>query len=75
MHPEDIKAELRKKGSSQKKIADCMKVNQTTVHNVIHGACKSERVAKAIAEVIGVDRSELWPGRYETPAERLRKAA
>lgn len=74
MHPEDIKAALRKKGSSQKKVADAMDVSLTTIHNVIHGACKSERCAKAIADIVGEDRSALWPGRYDTPAQRLLKA-
>lgn len=74
MHPEDIKAELRKRRSSQTKIARALNVNQTSVHNVIYGGCKSERIAKAIADVIGVDRSELWPGRHDPPPERLAKA-
>lgn len=75
MHPEDIKAALRKKRSSQTKIANDLKVNPTTVHNVIYGGCKSERIAKAIADVIGKDRSEIWPDRYDPPAVRLAKAA
>lgn len=75
MHPEDIKAALRKQRSSQAKIARQLGVNQTTVHNVIYGGCKSERIAKAIADVIGVDRSVIWPDRYDPPAVRLAKAA
>jgi lambda repressor-like predicted transcriptional regulator len=75
MHPEDIKAELRKKGSSQTKVAVSLGVNRTTVHMVIYGGTKSERIAKAIADVIGKDRSEIWPGRYDAPAVRLAKAA
>jgi Ner family transcriptional regulator len=75
MHPEDIKAALRKHGSSQAKVARKLNVAITSVHNVIHGACKSERIAKAIADIIGIDRAELWPGRYEPIHERLAKAA
>lgn len=75
MHPEDIKAALRKKRSSQSKIAKALSVNPTTVHNVIYGGCKSERIAKAIADVVGKDRSEIWPDRYDTPEQRLAKAA
>jgi lambda repressor-like predicted transcriptional regulator len=75
MHPEDIKAMLRKAGSSQAGVARALGVNQTTVFNVIHGACKSERIAKAIADVVGVDRAVLWPGRYATLNERIRRAA
>ena len=75
MHSEDIKAALRKKGFSQKEVADRMKVSPTTVHNVICGACKSERVARFISSIVGVDRGDLWPGRYGPRDERLRNAA
>ncbi len=75
MHPEDIKAALKKKRSSQSKIAKALNVAPTSVHNVIYGGCKSERIAKAIADVIGKDRSELWPDRYDPPAERIARAA
>ena len=70
MHPEDIKAELSKRGSSQSNIARRLNVAITSVHNVIHGACKSERIAREVARIVGIDRSELWPGRYKTPEER-----
>lgn len=75
MHPEDIKAALRKRGSSQASIARELGVAITSVHNVIHGACKSNRIAGAISRIVGVDRAELWPGRYATRNERLRDAA
>lgn len=75
MHPEDIKAALRKRGSSQSRVARDLGVAQTSVHNVIHGACKSDRIAKAIADIVGVDRADLWPGRYAPINERLRNAA
>ena len=74
MHSEDIKAALRKKGYSQKAVAERMNVSPTTVHNVICGACKSERIARFISSVIGIDRAELWPGRYAPVDDRLRKA-
>lgn len=74
MHPEDIKAALRKRGASQAKVARELSVAITSVHNVIHGACKSDRIARKISEIVGVDRADLWPGRYETRDERLRKA-
>jgi len=75
MHFEDIKAALRKQGYSQKRVADCLNVSPSTVHNVMYGACKSERIATFISKIIGIDRGEIWPGRYATRAERLRKAS
>lgn len=74
MHPEDIKAALRKRGASQAKVARELQVAITSVHNVIHGACKSDRIARKISEIVGVDRAVLWPGRYEPRDERLRQA-
>lgn len=64
MHPEDIKAALRKQGSSQTDIARRMHVTQTTVFLVIHGKATSRRVAKKIAEVTGVPIASLWPDKY-----------
>lgn len=75
MHSEDIKAALKKLGYSQKMIADRMQVSPTTVHSVICGACKSERIAKYISGIVGIDRGVLWPGRYGPVEERLRNAA
>jgi lambda repressor-like predicted transcriptional regulator len=64
MHPEDIKAELRKAGSSQTRIARTLKVSHTTVAHVIHGRTKSRRIALEIARVTGKSLDDLWPGRY-----------
>jgi lambda repressor-like predicted transcriptional regulator len=75
MHPEDIKAALRKMRVSQHKIAKALNVAPSSVYNVIHGGCKSERIAKYISDLVGVDRSELWPGRYDPPAVRRENAA
>jgi Ner family transcriptional regulator len=75
MHPEDIKAALRKRGTTMAKIARSLNVSQTTVHNVVHGACTSDRVARAIADVVGQDRADLWPGQYPPVADRIRAAA
>jgi lambda repressor-like predicted transcriptional regulator len=64
MHPEDIKAALRKKGSGQTDVARRLGVSQTTVFLVIHGKAKSRRVAKKISQVVGVPVQALWPGQY-----------
>ena len=64
MHPEDIKAHLRKKRSSSAAIARALQVEPGTVSNVIHGRHASRRIALKIAETIGKPVSALWPGRY-----------
>lgn len=65
MHPEDIKAAIRKNGSTQREIARSLGVTPTTVNLVITGRSTSKRVARRIAVVSGFPTSELWPGRYE----------
>ena len=64
MHPEDIKAAIRKKGSSQIDIARRVHVSATTVYQVIHGRVTSRRVAKEIADVTELPLSSLWPEKY-----------
>ena len=65
MHPEEIKAELKKIGVTQIAIAKKCRVTKTTVFSVIHGGCKSTRVASCIATLLKRDCADLWPGRYE----------
>lgn len=65
MHPEDIKAAIRKAGSSQKRIAKRLGVSETTVSNVIKGRVTSRRIAEEIARITKLKLSQLWPGRYE----------
>lgn len=64
MHPEDIKAAIRKKGSSQAAIARELGITPTTVNLVIYGRSTSRRVAKKIAAVSGLQTNQLWPGKY-----------
>jgi lambda repressor-like predicted transcriptional regulator len=64
MHPEDIKASLKKKGSSQAKIAKTLNLSRSTVAHVIMGHSKSRRVANEISRVTGLSLERLWPGRY-----------
>lgn len=64
MHPEDIKAAIRKNGSSQAEIARSLRVSATTVSLVIHGRSTSKRVARKIASIAGLPPSQLWPGKY-----------
>lgn len=63
MHPEDIKAELKKKGSSLAAIAKELDLAASTVSHVIQGA-RSRRVEKRIAQVLGLPLTAVWPARY-----------
>jgi lambda repressor-like predicted transcriptional regulator len=66
MHPEDIRAELRKKGSNQSKLGRSLKppVTRSTVAKVINGQTKSRRIAEAVARIIEKTIDEVFPGQY-----------
>jgi lambda repressor-like predicted transcriptional regulator len=80
MHPEDIKATLKKAGSSQTSIARSLSsrggkaLSQSAVWHVIQGTTQSARIARRISEVTGVPISKLWPGKYPM-VELLERAA
>jgi gp16 family phage-associated protein len=61
MHPEQIKAEIRMKGTTPSAIADELGVSRTTVSQVISGKGVSHRISAHIAAVIGLPVSTLWP--------------
>ena len=64
-HPEDIKAALKKAGSSQVDIARQLSVCTSAVAHIVAGRETGRRIADAIAAKIGKPLSELWPGRYD----------
>jgi lambda repressor-like predicted transcriptional regulator len=64
MHPEDIKAALKKVKSNQSKIAETCKVHKSTVAHVIMGRSSSRKIARAIARTLGLTLDDIWPGRY-----------
>lgn len=64
MHPEDIKAILRKRGSTLAAIAADLHVSPSAVSHVVAGRAESARVARRIADVIGREPAAIWPGKY-----------
>ncbi len=65
MHPEQIKAEIRMRGTTPAAIADDLSLTPMTVSNVIHGRTTSRKVALAISSIIHKPLGKIWPGRYE----------
>lgn len=63
MHPEDIKAAIRKKHSSLAEIARTLQVSRMGVSHVVKGS-KSKRIARHISGVTGIPVSKIWPGKY-----------
>lgn len=75
MHPEDIKATLRKHGKTQADIARAEKVSKAMVSYVVVGHSLSRRIAEAIATACELPVDVLWPGRYPTQADTAAKPA
>ena len=73
MHPEDIKAALKKHGKTQADIARAETVSKTLVNYVISGRSLSRRVAEAIAQACGKPVDSLWPARYPALADPAAK--
>lgn len=66
MHPEDIKAAIRKRGIKPADIARQLDVSDMSVSAVIAGNGKSARIAERISQVTGLSVDTLWPGKYLT---------
>ena len=61
MTPREIKAALILKGITQTAIAKKLGVLTCTVGQVIAGRSKSARIAKQIAEELGLKVEDIWP--------------
>lgn len=68
MHAEDIKAALRKRGSSLTVIANQLRVSPSAVCHALHRPC-SRRIEAALAKAIAKPPEELWPERYSGQAD------
>lgn len=64
MHSADIQAELKKRGITQKSIADELEVTEFHISEVINKKRVSDRVMRAISEKIGRDHRELFSEYY-----------
>lgn len=61
MHPEQIKAAIRMRGTTPSAIADELGISRTTVSQVIHGRGVSSRVADRISRVLDLSVASIWP--------------
>ncbi len=73
MHPADIQSELKKRGITQKSIADELDLTEFHISAVIRGR-PSDRVMKVVAKKIGRDHREVFP-KYYFRTTRRKKAA
>lgn len=64
MHREDVKAAVRKRGTTFEAIAAELGVTPSAVSHVVAGRRTSPRIASHVAKLIGRKASSVWPGRY-----------
>jgi len=62
--PNDIKAELVRKGITQSDIARSRGVSVAQVNRVINYGVVSDHVRREIAQRLGVSVEEIWPEYY-----------
>ena len=70
MHPVDIQARLKKKGITQRAIAEELEVSQMSVSKVIHKTIISDRIMKAVSAKLGKDHREVFHEYYLKPPKR-----
>ena len=76
MHPEQIKAAIRMRGTTPSAIAQELGISRMAVSHVIHGRGVSAKVARAISQVTGIAIGVLWPDRYAaTPRSNAKSVA
>lgn len=71
MQPPFIQAELTVRGWPPTRIAQRLRVTRSAVSRVIHGQCRSRRIANEIARVVGQPADQIWPGHYAKKVNRL----
>lgn len=82
MHPFKIQYELKKRGITQKTIADSIPVSEMYVSRVINHkkdafrkGDKAEKVRNAVAAALGMTPEEVFPGIYRALKKSRSKAA
>lgn len=64
MHPEDLKAALRKAGWTYAKLAKAVGVCSRTIGETIRNG-KSPKACAYISSLLAREPEEIWPSRYE----------
>lgn len=70
MHPEDIKAAIRKRGATLKQLGKKVGLSEQSLSKAIH--CRSSANAeRTISEFLGIAPQKIWPSRYSKDGRRL----
>ena len=70
MHPADIQSELKKKGLTQKALAEKIGRHPVSVGDVISGHRISDYIMESIADAIGKDKRRVFPDYYNQHPKR-----
>lgn len=70
-HPQDILAEIRKRGWTHQSIAVHLGLSRSTVSLSIKTG-SSDQVRAFVANLIGVPEAKLWPFRFPPPPRAKR---
>lgn len=73
MHPEDIKAAVRKAGVTMAALARTAGLSRQVLSMCLHSRV-SEHGDKIIAQAVGKTPHEIWPSRYRRNGQRIRFA-
>jgi plasmid maintenance system antidote protein VapI len=64
----EITGLIKSRGLKIGELADRLEVCQSAVSHIIHGRRRSERIARAIADELGMSVEQLWPPEGEKDA-------
>lgn len=64
MHPEDIRAELRKRFGSMAALGRQLGVSGSAIPNTISLPGFSRKLERKLADILGCKAHDIWPSRY-----------
>ena len=70
MHPEDIKAAIRKRGSTLSELAEASGMKKQNLAIAMR-ARTSARAETVIADFLGMPAAKIWPSRYRRDGQRI----
>lgn len=69
-HPEDIKAQVRKRGLTLAQLARNHEIPEQQVRHAL--VIPRKRAERVIADFLGIAPNNIWPSRYEANGRRRR---
>lgn len=73
-HPEDVRAEIRKRGGTLSSLAKQAQVSKQALGAAIDRRA-SERIDQVIADFLDLKPHQIWPSRYNAKGQRIRYRA